>query len=120
MDSLVYNSFYLWFLFRKHNMRRKSHLREDKDRVLLSRGIHIHKDTKLWAMKKYRMTSQQVMWLLNYSSKENKENLTRIKEILEYDKKIKLELKSLKENIDEIISEVYLQTNETRLLRQVQ
>lgn len=100
-------------------MKRTSHLREDKDRVILSRGIRIEKATKDWAMKKYHMTSQQIMWLLNYSANNSKENLIRIKEILEYDKKVRSEIKTLKENIDDIISEIYLPIDNKRVLGQV-
>lgn len=100
-------------------MRRTSHLRENGGRNLQSRGIKIKKATKDWATKKYRMTVTELMWLLNYSTSNNKENLLRIKEILEYDKKVIEEMKSLKEHIDDIISEVYLPSNDKRVLGQI-
>ena len=119
LEHVIYNCFYSWFLFGIHNMRRTSHLRENRSRNLQSRGIKIKKATKDWATKKYRMTVTELMWLLNYSTSNNKENLIRIKEILEYDKKVIEEMKSLKEHIDDIISEVYLPSNDKRVLGQI-
>jgi len=71
-----------------------------------SRNIKLQQRTKDWACQRYKITKQQVMWLVNYSSDAEK-NLQRIKDIVEYDKIVKQEVEDLKANIDDAISEIY-------------